>query len=179
MIQWLHTLHLHTTWKCQKKGVLHISHLIFENATKQIVHPNWKRCSKRSQNAFLTILSLSLFTRLARSTVLSQMASNLKLHLYEALSSLIKKCFLCRQVIMEAALSVDCPSNPREMENAQQEDQVNPQRCTLFNYWTNHSTEKDSWLMNSVDGSPFQSILGSSYYYLLLLSMDGPLRLSL
>ena len=80
---------------------------------------------------------------------------------------------------MEAALSVDCPSNPREMENAQQEDQVNPQRCTLFNYWTNHSKEKDSWLMNSVDGSPFQSILGSSYYYLLLLSIDGPLRLSL
>jgi len=69
---------------------------------------------------------------------------------------------LLKQVIMEAALSVDCPSNPREMENAQQEDQVNPQRCTLFNYWTNHSKEKDSWLMNSVDGSPFQSILGIS-----------------
>jgi len=64
---------------------------------------------------------------------------------------------LLKQVIMEAALSVDCPSNPREMENAQQEDQ----RCTLFSYWS-QSTEKDAWLMKTVDGSPFQSILGIS-----------------
>ena len=59
---------------------------------------------------------------------------------------------------MEAALSVDCPSNPREMENAQQEDQ----RCTLFSYWS-QSPEKDAWLMKTVDGSPFQSILGIFY----------------
>ena len=62
---------------------------------------------------------------------------------------------------MEAALSVDCPSNPREMENAQQEDQ----RCTLFSYWS-QSTEKDAWLMKTVDGSPFQSILGTYLHFI-------------
>ena len=60
---------------------------------------------------------------------------------------------------MEAAISVDCPENPLQMENAQQADQTDAKPCTLYQ-WFNQS-QNDSF-SNSVDGSPFQSILGIS-----------------
>ena len=72
---------------------------------------------------------------------------------------------------MDAALSIDCPSNPLEMENAQQNELDRP-RCTLFNTWADSDPSLDPHHNNhshishsssiSVDGSPFQSILGIS-----------------
>ena len=57
-------------------------------------------------------------------------------------------------------MSVECPENPLEMENAQQND-FDAQPCTLYNTWFNQSQNDTMW-SNSVDGSPFQSFLGIS-----------------
>lgn len=59
-------------------------------------------------------------------------------------------------------MSVDCPENPLNMENAQQNNQLNDKPCTLFNSWFNQTQNDTELWSNSVDGSPFQSFLGIS-----------------
>ena len=75
---------------------------------------------------------------------------------------------LLKQVIMEAASSIECPENPAlpEMEKSQ-EDKLNNSRCTLYDtLFSSATTSSDhnnsSTGCISVDGSPFQSILGIS-----------------
>ena len=63
---------------------------------------------------------------------------------------------------MQAAKSIPCPITT--IENAQQENQLNPNSCTLFDTWFNSSSSTNSTnVLASIDGSPaFQSILGIS-----------------
>jgi hypothetical protein len=60
---------------------------------------------------------------------------------------------------------VDCIPDPLKMENAQQENQLAPTRCTLYDSWL--KSDNDSIVMknsgsNTGGGSSFQSILGVS-----------------
>jgi hypothetical protein len=75
---------------------------------------------------------------------------------------------LLKKVIMEAASSIECPENTAlpEMEKSQ-EDKLNNSRCTLYDtLFSSATTTSDhnnsSTGCISVDGSPFQSILGIS-----------------
>ena len=74
---------------------------------------------------------------------------------------------LLKQVIMEAASSIECPENSEPKMEKSQEDKLNNSRCTLYDtLFSSATTSSDhnnsSTGCISVDGSPFQSILGIS-----------------
>ena len=74
---------------------------------------------------------------------------------------------LLKKVIMEAASSIECPENSEPKMEKSQENKLNNSRCTLYDtLFSSATTSSDhnnsSTGCISVDGSPFQSILGIS-----------------